>query len=137
MCKKRKYRGKIFSGIGVARTRVAENLELYEMKSGMQFYPGTLNIKLSEMFELPEDNIHIPAEEIKTSGRKSDISLVPARLLGERVFLLYPHNPMYERDVMEIMGSFNIRDRFNLNDGDEIEIIPMGIGEFKIRKLKK
>ena len=25
----------------------------------------------------------------------------------------------------------------DINDGDEIEIIPMGIGEFKIRKLKK
>jgi len=25
----------------------------------------------------------------------------------------------------------------DINDGDEIEIIPMGIGEFKIRKVKK
>ena len=25
----------------------------------------------------------------------------------------------------------------DINDGDEIEIIPTGIGEFKIRKLKK
>jgi bifunctional DNA-binding transcriptional regulator/antitoxin component of YhaV-PrlF toxin-antitoxin module len=25
----------------------------------------------------------------------------------------------------------------NINDGDELEIIPMGIGEFKIRKAKK
>jgi bifunctional DNA-binding transcriptional regulator/antitoxin component of YhaV-PrlF toxin-antitoxin module len=25
----------------------------------------------------------------------------------------------------------------NINDGDDLEIIPMGIGEFKIRKTKK
>lgn len=25
----------------------------------------------------------------------------------------------------------------NINDGDDLEIIPMGIGEFKIRKIKK
>jgi hypothetical protein len=25
----------------------------------------------------------------------------------------------------------------NINDGDELEIIPTGIGEFKIRKTKK
>ena len=25
----------------------------------------------------------------------------------------------------------------DINDGDDIEIIPMGIGEFKIRKLRK
>ena len=26
---------------------------------------------------------------------------------------------------------------YNINDGDEIEIIPVGIGEFRIKKLKK
>jgi antitoxin component of MazEF toxin-antitoxin module len=25
----------------------------------------------------------------------------------------------------------------NINDGDELEIVPQGIGEFKIRKVKK
>ncbi|MBL7174773.1 MAG: DUF120 domain-containing protein [Desulfobacteraceae bacterium] len=29
---------------------------------------------------------------------------------------------MYDRNVIEIMGPFNIRDRFNLSDGDEIEV---------------
>ena len=26
---------------------------------------------------------------------------------------------------------------YNINDGDEIEIIPVGIGEFRMKKLKK
>lgn len=26
---------------------------------------------------------------------------------------------------------------FDINDGDEIEIIPVGYGEFKIKKIKK
>ena len=26
---------------------------------------------------------------------------------------------------------------YDINDGDEIEIIPVGIGEFRMRKLKK
>ena len=26
---------------------------------------------------------------------------------------------------------------YDINDGDEIEIIPVGIGEFRIKKLKK
>jgi len=25
----------------------------------------------------------------------------------------------------------------NINDGDDLEIIPLGIGEFKIKKMKK
>jgi antitoxin component of MazEF toxin-antitoxin module len=25
----------------------------------------------------------------------------------------------------------------NINDGDELEIIPVGMGEFRIRKMKK
>ncbi len=123
MCKKmKKYRGEIFSGIGVAQTRIADNLELYEKKSGVRFFPGTLNVRLTEEFELPSDNIHITAEEILTPGRKSDISLVPAHLFGEKVFLLYSHNPMYDRNIIEIMASFIIRDRFDLSDGNEIEV---------------
>ena len=39
-------KGTLFSGLGVARTRVADNLDLYETKTRMRFFPGTLNLRL-------------------------------------------------------------------------------------------
>ena len=118
----KKYRGTIFSGIGVAQNRVADNLDLYEKKTKIQFFPGTLNVRVTEEFTLPNHRIDIAAEEIVSTGRKSKISLVPASLFGEPVFLLYPHNALYERNVVEIMAPFNVRNRFGLHDGDDIEI---------------
>ncbi len=88
----------------------------------MQFFPGTLNVRVTEEFNLPDHRIDIAAEEIVSTGRKGKISLVPARLFGESVFLLYPHNAIYEQNVIEIMAPFNVRNRFGLSDGDEIEI---------------
>jgi CTP-dependent riboflavin kinase len=122
MEKVKKYRGTIFSGIGVAQIRVADNLDLYEKKTRMRFFPGTLNVRVAEEFTLPKNRIDIAAEEIVTTGRKSKMSLVPASLFGEAVVLLYPHNALYGRSVIEIMAPFNVRTRFGLHDGDEIEI---------------
>jgi len=45
-----------------------------------------------------------------------------ARIVGSSLVLTIPSQLAKAHDI---------------NDGDEIEIIPMGIGEFKIRKLRK
>ena len=45
-----------------------------------------------------------------------------ARIVGSSLVLTIPSQLAKAHDI---------------NDGDEIEIIPMGIGEFKIRKLKE
>ena len=45
-----------------------------------------------------------------------------ARIVGSSLVLTIPSQLAKAHDI---------------NDGDEIEIIPMGIGEFKIRKLQK
>jgi hypothetical protein len=45
-----------------------------------------------------------------------------ARIVGSSLVLTIPSQLAKAHDI---------------NDGDEIEIIPLGIGEFKIRKLRK
>ncbi len=117
-----KYRGKIFSGIGVAQTRIADNLILYEKKTGLRFFPGTLNVRLTEDFVIPDDKIFISAEEITTIGHKTDISLVPVKLYSEQAFVLCPHISMYDPCVIEIMTTYCIRDKYSLNDSDYIEV---------------
>jgi len=57
----KKYQGTIFSGIGVAQTRVADNIDLYEKKTGMHFFPGTLNVRVTRNEEWIELNTSGPA----------------------------------------------------------------------------
>ena len=116
------YRGVVTSGVGVARIRVADNLDLYERKTGMRFFPGTQNVLATRPLILPRKRIDIPGREILTTGRETTISLVPARVFGELVYLLYPHNPLHNRNVIEILAPFNARERYGLRDGDRLQI---------------
>ena len=81
-----------------------------------------MNVRLTRDFKVPLQAIHIPADKILPADRKRGVTLVAARMCGEDVALMCPDRPIYEKNVVEIMASFNIRDRFGLKDGDEIEI---------------
>ena len=115
-------KGTLFSGLGVAHTRVADNLDLYETKTGLRFFLGTLNLRLPVPPDLPDVGVRIDADEIRTTGHRTDITLVPARLRGERIFLLRPQVPVHDPEVLEVLAPFSLRERFDLHDGDEIAI---------------
>jgi len=115
------YRGKVFSSPEVARIPVKENLSVYQKKAGICFFPRTLNVRLDTDFEIPKNGIHINADEIKTTGSKIGITMIPAVFRAERIFLMCPDYPTFKPNVIEIMASFDIRKQFNIMDNDFIE----------------
>lgn len=117
------YKGQIFSGKGVGTTRVKQDLETYIQASGKNLIPGTLNIRLIEDFEVPKKHIYIPPEQIKPIEKERGITLIHARINGEEVIIMVPDRPIYERNIMETMAPFNIRQKFCLKDGDVIEVL--------------
>ncbi|MBI4296403.1 MAG: DUF120 domain-containing protein [Chloroflexi bacterium] len=118
-----RYKGRIFTGIGVAKTRVGQNIDVYRQVTRMEIVPGTLNVRLTDNFKLPEDSIHIPPEMIQPFEKKRGITLVFAQLHSSTVVIMVPDPPFYDANVIEVMAPFNIRQQFNLEDGDEIEIV--------------
>ena len=117
------YRGTIFSGLGVATTRVRQNLELYQAKTGMDLVPGTLNVELTEDFHVPDNRITISSTQVRPLSKKRAITLVRATMWGHDVIIMIPDPPKYGKHVIEVMASVNIRERFGLQDGDEVEIV--------------
>jgi len=117
------YKGQVFSGIGVAATRVNQNLEIYKRESGMNLVLGTLNVQLTEKFRVPTNSLYIPPERIKPIKKKRGVTLVPARIQGEEVIIMVPEQSIYEKNIIEIMAPFNIREKFCFKDGDEIEVV--------------
>jgi CTP-dependent riboflavin kinase len=117
-------RGKVMSGLGNFGIWIAHLADLYEVKTGMRFYPGTLNLELPEPYSLPSDAIRLEAAEY--SGRVS-VSLVPCRIFDRPAFLLRTdenergigHHP---RTVIEIATDICLRDAFSLRDGDWIQV---------------
>ena len=96
----------------------------YEQKTGMRLYPGTLNVELSSEYSLPSDVIRLDAGEY---GGRVSVSIVPCRIFDRQAFLLRTdehengtgHHP---RNIIEIATDVRLRDRYQLQDGDWVEI---------------
>jgi len=98
--------------------------EHYFRKTGMRLFPGTLNVELIEPYTLPDDAIRLEGEEY---GGTVSVNMVPCSIFGMKAFILRTdaneqgrgHHP---RTIVEIATEVKLRDRFNLKDGDIVEI---------------
>jgi riboflavin kinase len=97
---------------------------LYENKTGMRLYPGTLNIELASPYSLPPDVIRLEANEY---GGSVSVSIVPCQIFDRQAFLLRTdqnergtgHHP---RNIIEIATDIRLRDAYQLRDGDWVEV---------------
>jgi riboflavin kinase, archaea type len=119
-----RLRGKVVSGRADFGLWIARLSSFYEQKTGMQFYPGTLNVELSSEYSLPANVIRLEAAEY---GGRVSVSMVPCRIFDRPAFLLRTdqnekgtgHHP---RNIIEIATDVRLRDNYQLTDGDWVEI---------------
>ena len=119
-----RLRGKVVSGLGNFGQWIERLTDLYERKTGMRLYPGTLNLELSSDYSLPADVIRLEADEY---GGRGSVSIVPCRIFDRRAFLLRTdenengtgHHP---RNIIEIATDVRLRDEYRLNDGDCVDV---------------
>lgn len=120
----RRLRGKVVSGFGNFGQWIERLSDLYEQKTGMRLYPGTLNVELPSEYSLPADVIRLEGEEY---GGTVSVSIVRCRIFDRPAFLLRtdrndsgagPH----ARNIVEIASDVRLRDRYQLQDGDWVEV---------------
>jgi riboflavin kinase, archaea type len=117
-------RGKVVSGMGNFSYWIHKLEEHYLRKTGMRLFPGTLNIQLDQAYSLPHGAIRLEGHEY---GGEVSVSIVPCTLRGKKAFILRTdkneagegHHP---RTVIEIATDVKLRDMFQLNDGDIVEV---------------
>jgi riboflavin kinase len=117
-------RGRVVSGLSNFGLWIDRLSGLYEQKTGMRLYPGTLNVELPEPYSLPPEVIRLEAHEY---GGRVSVSMVPCRIFGRSAFLLRTdqneagagHHP---RNVIEIATDVRLRDAYDLEDGDWVEV---------------
>lgn len=100
-------------------------LPYYIQKTGMIFFPGTLNVHLIECkYYFPVDCIRLEKEEY---GGTVSISMTPCTILAKNAYILrtdsdrgkYGYSP---EQILEIATDVKLRDEFKLQDGDVIEV---------------
>lgn len=117
-------RGRVESGIGDFSGWIAKLNAHYERKTGMKFFPGTLNVRLAEEYALPADRVRLEAHEY---GGTVSVNIVPCRVFGRRAFILRTDANeggagRHPRTVVEIASDVKLRDEYGLQDGDEVSI---------------
>ena len=120
----RHLRGKVVSGLGNFGLWIDRLSGLYEQKTGMRLYPGTLNVELPSEYSLPANVIRVEGDEY---GGTVSVSIVPCRIFDRQAVLLRTdqneigtgHHP---RNIIEIATDVRLRDHYQLNDGDLVEI---------------
>ncbi|HTA78626.1 MAG TPA: DUF120 domain-containing protein [Terracidiphilus sp.] len=118
------YAGKVVSGMGNFSFWIEKLHDYYFRKTGMHFYPGTLNVELEQPYSLPKDVIRLEGHEY---GGTVSVSMVPCTIEGRKAFLLRTdlneqgrgHHP---KTIIEIATEVRLRDALGLKDGDVVVI---------------
>jgi len=111
--------GKVFSGKGSGARFV--NLpwarKQMEGKLGFSIYSGTLNIRLtSESANVKRTLEKVRGIEIVPAPGYYPGKLFKASLMGLGCAVVIPEVPGYPENVLEVISSVNLRDKFNLVD---------------------
>jgi riboflavin kinase len=117
-------RGRVVSGRGDFGQWIERLGSFYEQKTGMRLYPGTLNVELSSEYSLPADVIRLEGHEY---GGTVSVSIVPCRILNRQAFLLRTDQNEqgtghHARNIIELATDVRLRDKYQLKDGDWLEI---------------
>jgi riboflavin kinase, archaea type len=124
----KKLIGKVITGSGDLSFRmntVPNLMEAYYKKTGFRLFPGSLNIKMENDFQVPTGAMRLEKEEY---GGQVSVSLIPCRFLDKDVFIVRTDKvernevPTHPKNIIEIISDVKLRDTFNLKDGDTVEI---------------
>jgi riboflavin kinase len=116
--------GKVVSGMGNFSYWIEKLHDHYLRKTGMNLFPGTLNVLLEEPYTLPKDVIRLEGHEY---GGSVSVSIVPCSFFGKTAFILRTDaneagRGHHSKTIVEVATDVKLRDLFDLNDGDLVEI---------------
>ncbi|MEM2971923.1 MAG: DUF120 domain-containing protein [Candidatus Bathyarchaeia archaeon] len=118
--------GKIFSGTGEGAKFVSlpwVKRQIIE-KLGFEPYLGTLNIKLSKNYTNLKEHLK-KAKPIEISPRKNfcrGICFKACLMDNLKCAVVIPAVAGYPEDVIEILAPVNLRDKFQIKDGDIVKV---------------
>jgi riboflavin kinase len=117
-------RGRVVTGAGSFSFWIAKLHDHYRSKTGMNLFPGTLNLQLDEEYRRPANFIRLEKEEY---GGTVSISIIPCTVFERKAFILRTDRAEFgesdhDRLTLEIATDVKLRDAYSLKDGDVVEV---------------
>lgn len=116
-------KGEIVKGLGKAKIFVNMMEKSFYEKTKVLLYPGTLNIKLENEYQLNVDYLIKPKEY----GGTFNVQVQKCKVLGNIAYIVRSEKNTknegdYKQDIIEIVSDVNFREKYNLKDGDSINV---------------
>ena len=117
-------RGKVVSGLGDFSHWIEKLEDHYFRKTGLHFYPGTLNVLLDHPWSVPANCLRLEKEEY---GGSVSVNLVPCRIFDLPGIILCtdlnesgqgPH----PKNLIEVAAEVRLRDAYGLHDDDMVKV---------------
>jgi riboflavin kinase len=122
-------KGKISSGLGEGKYYMSQKEYVKQFQKKLYFkpYPGTLNLILNddqiEKRILLREKEPIIIEGFKTKKRTfGKIYVYRCSLNGIQCAIIFPERSVHGLKTIEIISPYNLREKLNLADGQEVEI---------------
>jgi riboflavin kinase, archaea type len=121
-----RLRGRVASGVGGHAKWMRIHADLYEVKTGVRLYPGSLNVVLDGPWHVSDYRVRLEPPEYGVG-----LSIVPCWIEAIEGFILRTDkNDCGEGDhppnILEIAAAVRLRDALGLCDGDQVEITVAG-----------
>ena len=118
-----RLRGRVSGGVGGLAHWMTLHADLYEEKTGVRLYPGSLNVVLDGPWRVSGEPVRLEPPEYGVG-----LSMVPCTIEGLDAFIVRTDkNDRGEGDhpphVVEVAAAVRLRDALGLRDGDEVEIV--------------
>lgn len=119
-----KLTGKVKTGLGEASFWMKKSQEAFYNKTGIKMFPGTLNVELKEDYNLKGSLKVLKGKEY---GGSQDVYIKECKIFGHKSYIVRTDKNISEKrthplNLVEIISDINFREKYNLKDGQTIEI---------------
>ena len=111
-------KGWIVSGLGEGGLYVKKYSRYFLEKLGFEPYPGTLNVKVAKPPVLKNPLLITPEEGGLFPVECFD-AIINSKVRGA---IVRPVKTAHQKDILEIIAPLNIKEYFNLKEGDSIMV---------------
>lgn len=114
--------GIVKTGLGEGAYYVKEYNPFFRAALGEEFFPGTLDIIVKNF---DPRRFREKAVRVVPDGKEG---LFPVHCIKTKInnsvngYIILPTKNKHGKDVVELMATINLRERFQLKDGDTVEV---------------
>ncbi len=121
--------GQVVSGLGEGSYYMGKEgyQKQFDQELGFEPYPGTLDLKLKSgslrLKKWLEIETGIEIEGFSTDERSFGAAkCFPSKVKGQESAIVLPFRTHHEEDILEIISPVKLREKYDLEDGDELEV---------------